>query len=284
MSRRRQILLSFVISLAAVSASFAQELYITNEAKGTLELLNLDTGAISTLYTIGAKPDDLIVNAAGQLLYTLPLPGTVDLYDPHTGINSVLVTGVKYSRDLMIEPGGQTMLIAIETPGEIIRFNFVTGTSVILTKKLGACDGVVYDAFGNLFAVANHNTVVQINPVTGVVMDTLVLEPHYKTNGADGITYDSYTGSLWATHAGTTGMGLIEIPTNAAGFTSAGFTSYILKPNFGFTPDGIKSDGLGNLYIGAIWTAAVYNIPTQSLTKSFVINSADGVSLVPGTY
>ncbi|HEY6339559.1 MAG TPA: hypothetical protein VIW68_13785 [Candidatus Sulfotelmatobacter sp.] len=283
MLQRRRLLLSFIVSLAAVSASFAQELYITNEAKGTLELLNLGGGTISTLYTIGAKPDDLIVNAAGQLLYTLPTPGTVDLYDPITGVNSVLVTGVKYARDLMIEPGGETMLIALET-GQIIRFNFVTGTSAILIKKLGACDGIAYDAYGNLFAVANHNTIVQIDPVTGAVLATLVLEPHYRTNGADGMTYDPYTGSLWATHNGTTGNGLIEIPTSATGFTPAGFNLHLLNPNFGIDPDGIKSDGKGNLYVGAIWTSFVYNIPTNTITEHFIVNTADGVSLVPGTY
>jgi len=49
-------------------------------------------------------------------------------------------------------------------------------------------------------------------------------------------------------------------------------------------PDGIKSDGKGNLYIGAIHTVAVYNIPTNTVTRNIVVKGADGVSLVPGTY
>ena len=48
--------------------------------------------------------------------------------------------------------------------------------------------------------------------------------------------------------------------------------------------DGIKSDGNGNLYIGAIWTAAVYNIPTHTVTNDIVVKGADGVYPVPGTY
>ena len=95
------------------------------------------------------------------------------------------------------------------------------------------------------------------------------------------MTYDSYTGSLWATHDGTTGNGLLQIPVTAAGLGST-FSFY---PTPGVSaPDGIKSDGKGNLYIGAIWTLAVYNIPTNTITQNVVVKGADGVSLVPGTY
>jgi len=280
-----RIFLPLFVLFTAISPALAQELYITNEPKETLELLNITTGELTTLYDIGGKPDDLTLNASGQLLYTVPLAGTVNLYDPTSGINSVLVSGLKNARDLFVEPGGQTMLIAIYSPGKIIRYNFTTKETVTLTTKLGTCDGIAYDAFGNLYAVANHNTIVQINPVSGAVLSTLVLEPHVGVNGGDGLTYDSYSGSLWATHDGTTGKGLLQIPVSAAGFTVAGFTSFLFtKALTGSAPDGIKSDGKGNLYVGAIQTAFVYNIPTNTITKSIVVAGADGVSLVPGTY
>jgi len=207
------------------------------------------------------------------------------LYDPTTGQNTVLVSGLKYARDLAIEPGGLTMLIAVYSPGEIVRYNFATGATTVLVKKLGTCDGIAYDPYGNLYAVANHNTIVQIDPVTGAILNTLVLEPHHGINGGDGLTYDSYSGSLWATHCGTTGLGVLQIPVTAAGLGSS-FSLYLtpaLKKS-GSAPDGIKSDGNGNLYIGAIWTVAVYNIPTNTITQNVVVQGADGVSLVPGTY
>jgi len=71
------------------------------------------------------------------------------------------------------------MLIASYAPGEIFRYNFSTGALTLLTKKLGSCDGIKYDPYGNLYAVANHNTIVQINPTTGAIINTLVLEPHH---------------------------------------------------------------------------------------------------------
>jgi sugar lactone lactonase YvrE len=271
-----------VLMLAAVFSANAQQVYIANESQSKLQLLNLATSQFTTLYKIGGKPDDLILNANGQLLYTIPESGTINQWDPVTQQNTVIVSNLKWARDLEIEPGGQTMLIAVYAPGEIVRYNFTTGTTTTLIKKLGSCDGVKYDPYGNLYAVANHNTIIQINPATGAIIHTLVLEPHHGVNGGDGLTYDSFSNSLWATHDGTTGAGLLQIPVGPSGFTPAGFTFF---PSTKYAaPDGIKSDGKGNLYVGSIATFFVYNIPTNTVTTSLVASGADGVSLVPGTY
>lgn len=289
MVRLRAIVLMFVLLLAGTLSASAQQLpqlYVANEWQESLELVNLNTSQITNpLYYIGAKPDDLTLNSAGQLIYSLPTAGKVNLYDPTTGMNQTLVSGIPGALDLAIEPGGQTMLIAKHSsPAEIFRFNFATGTTTVLVSKvanLGTCDGIAYDVYGNLYAVANHNTIVQINPTTGAILATLVLEPHNGINGGDGLTYDSYTNSLWATHDGKTlGGGLIQIPVLPSGFTSFTFFS---TPTMS-APDGIKSDGAGNLYIGAIHTVVVYNIPTHTIIKNIVVNGGDGVSLVPGTY
>jgi sugar lactone lactonase YvrE len=263
--------------------SFAQQLYFTNEPKESLEVLNLSTGVTTTLYNTAARNDDLTLDPSGNLIYTEPGPGTVSSFNPTTGVNTILASGLPFARDLEIEPGGQTMLIAVYSPGSIYRYNFSTGTVVPLAKKLITCDGIAYDGYGNLYAVANHNTIVQINPTTGAVMNTLTLEPHSGVNGGDGLTYDPYSGSLWATHDGTSGKGLIQILTNENGPT--GFNLFLFtKTLTGAAPDGIKSDGNGNLYVGAIAKVFVYNIPTNTITNLYNVGGADGVSLVPGTY
>ncbi len=271
MITKRRLGLGFTFVLLTALSLSAQQLYISNEPKQSLQLLNLTTTPpkLTTLFTVGTgKLDDLTVNAAGQLIYSVPSTGTVYLYDPTTGINTTLVTGLKYARDLEIEPGGQTMLIAIYSPGAIVRFNFATGATTTLANlgaelkalgtcdgqpcpKTSTCDGIAYDPYGNLYAVANHNYIVQINPTTGAIVNTLFLEPAHGINGGDGMTYDSYTGSLWATHDGTTGDGLLQIPVTASGLGST--FSLFLTPALtasGSPPDGIKSDGKGNLYIG----------------------------------
>lgn len=259
---------------------WAQQLYITSEGQQQLQLLDFTSGQLTTLYNIGAKPDDLILNANGQLIYSVPKPGVVNLYDPVAQTNTVLVTGVPGARDLVMQPNGTSMLIAVYgLGGQIVRYDFLTGAATVLRKKLGKTDGLACDSNGNLFAVVNHNTIVQIDPLTGATLNTLVLEPHHGVNGGDGLTYDPYTGELWASHDGTTGSGLLEIPTDLSTFTYYDFTGQMNAP------DGIKSDGQGNLYIGAIHTAVVINIQgTPTMTKHFVTKGADGVSLVPGTY
>jgi len=278
----RRTCLPFALVLLIACSAAAQQLYVSNEPKDSLQLLDLTQAPVTltTLYNVGAELDDLIVNSAGQLIYSVPSTGTVALFDPASGQNTILVTGLSHPRDLAIEPGGQTMLIAGYSPGQIYRYSFVTGVTTVLAKKLGTCDGISYDPYGNLYAVANHNTIVQVDPVTGKILATLVLEPHLGINGGDGMTYDSFSGSLWVTHDGKTGGGLLQIPV-----TPAGFSTFTFYPTPGISaPDGIKSDGKGNLYIGAIWYVVIYNIPTNAMTMKVVVKGADGVALVPGTY
>jgi len=291
MARLRGMATIFSVLLITVLSSSAQQLYITNEGHADIQLLDLNTGEFSTIYTIGVgkefNPDDLTLNSLGQLIYSVPNAGTVSLYDPTTEINTILASGIAGARDLAVEPGGQTMLIAkYSSPAEIIRYSFVANTWTVLVPqaaKLGTCDGIAYDQYGNLYAVADHNTIVQINPVSGAILATLVLEPHNGVNGGDGLTFDSYTGELWATHDGKAlGTALLEIPVSPSGFTPTGFIFHPL-PHI-VNVDGIKSDGEGNLYIGAIWSALEYNIPTNTITRNIVVKGADGVSLVPGTY
>ena len=283
-----RLLKSFLIgavSLMCVSNLFAQQIYFTNEPKQALQVLNTATKGISTLYSLPGKPDDLTLNSQGQLIYSIPSLGTVNLFDPVANVNTVLIPNLKYARDLAIEPGGQTMLVAVYSPGKIVRYNFSTGTWAFLNSKLGGtCDGIAYDAFNNLYAVVNHNTIVQLDPNSGAILNTLVMEPHSGINGADGMTFDPFTGNLWATHAGTTGKGLIQIFTlPQGGFGSPGFNLFLF-PLSGSAPDGIKSDDLGDLYVGAINTIFEYNIAANAITRSWVVSGADGISLVPGTH
>jgi len=292
MSSLRRVVLLLVFVLALVSAAFSQlaQIYIANENQSNLELLKFNPTQLTTLYNIGAKPDDMTINSAGQLLYTVPNLGTVQLYDPNTGIDRVVASGIMYARDLAIEAGGKTMLVAKYTgPAEIIRLNLTTGAQTVLVgkaAKLGTCDGIAYDGYGNLYAVANHNTIVQVNPTTGAIIATLVLETHSGVNGADGLTWDPSTQSLWATHDGKNlGTGLLQIFVKESGFLSTTSTGFTFYPLAGITNvDGIKSDGLGNLYVAAIYDALVYNIPTHKIIQTVVTKGADGIALVPGTY
>lgn len=262
--------------------SSAQMLYATGEYTKQLDLVNMVTGQVSVVYSmagIGAKPDSLLLNSQGQIIYTVTNLGLLGMYDTGTGINTVLASGLSYPRDLVFDFGTEnSLLIANYARGQILRYNMITGTVSILAKNLGSTDGLAYDAAGNLFVVAHHNKVCQIDPTLGTVLNCIVIEPAYKVNGADGLTYDPYSGQLWATHIGTIGNGLMEIPTDLSSVT------FFQTGNI-HTPDGVQPDGYGNLYIGAtLQHIVVYNIPTDTITKSVYCKSVDDIALIPGTY
>jgi len=284
--------LSAAISFALVAGATGQQLYATSESGMQLDLVTLPSGKVTNIFTTPGKPDSILLNAQGQLIYSMSTQGTVALYDPNTGTNTILLSGLKSPRDLVFDPGSTTsMLIAEYSIGTILRYDFVTGTYTVLAKKLGGVDGLVYDPQGDLFAVANHNTVVQLDPNTGAILKTLVLEPHYKVNGGDGMVYDPYTQNLWVSHDGadaTTGAkesGLFEIPTDLSGATLFQNGTLYNKSIAIPVPDGIVSDGKGNLYIGAgLHRLVVYSIPTDTVTMNPVVPGIDSLILVPGTY
>ena len=284
-------LLSGLISVVLV-ASAAQQFYVTSESGTQLDLVTLPAGTVTNIFATPGRPDSILLNPQGQLIYSMSPQGTVALYDPIARTNTILLAGLKSPRDLAFDFGSTTtMLIGEYSIGTIIRYNFVSGTYTILAKKLGTVDGLAYDALGHLFAVAAHNTIVQLDPNTGAILKTLVLEPHYKVNGGDGMVYDPYTQHLWVTHDGmdpSTGAkenGLIEIPTDLSGFSlfqnGTVFNRSVAIP----VPDGIVSDGNGNLYIGAgAHRLVVYNIPTDTVTMNPIVQGIDSLVLIPGTY
>jgi DNA-binding beta-propeller fold protein YncE len=277
----RTCLFGFAIQLAFICSSVGQEVYYTSEPGESINLLNLSTHVNQKLLStasISGKLDSLILNAQGQLIYSIPGLGQIWLFDPVTLSNTLLVGGISYPRDMVIEPGGTTMLISLNAQGKIARYNFMTGAVTLLSKNLGSTDGIVYAPNGDLYVVVARNTVCQMDPVLGTKIKCITLEPHYKTNGGDGMVYDPYSGQLWVSHDGTLGNGLIEIPLDLSTFT-------LFQTGKIAVPDGIVSDAKGNLYIGAgLSNVVVYNIPTDTIVKTVKAPGIDDLVLVPGTF
>jgi glucose/arabinose dehydrogenase len=269
----------FAVLLYIAPQSWSQLLYATNEVSAQLLEVNMSTGVVTTLFSnIGANPDSLLVDSRGRIIYTVEKSGDVDIYDPSTGLNSVLATGFLYPRDLVFDPGGATLLVSNYEKGEIDRINMTTGAWTPLLTKQKTVDGMAYDSQGNLFAnVKQHTQIVQINPTTGAILKTLTVVTNQARAyyGLDGLTYDPYTGELWATDVGTGANCLVEIPTNLSGFTLVQVGNMV-------TPDGLISDGLGNIYLSVNLSRVYeYNIPTNTITKEVRVTGVDDVAFVP---
>jgi len=260
----------------------AVNLYATGEASQLLQEVNMTTGMVTVLANLTNRPDSLILDSQGRLLYTTggSGTGTVSRYDPNTKTVSVVMTGLSYPRDLIFDPGQTSLLVSNFGLGQILRLNLSTGAVTTLLTNQGTVDGLAYDPAGQLFAVVNHHTqIVQLDPTSGAILKTLTVVTDHTVGyyGLDGLTYDSYTGDLWVSDVGTGANCLVEIPTDLSGFT------LVQVGNFS-SPDGIISDGHGNLFVGAgLVTVIEYNIPTNTITKRVKVSSVDDVVMVPST-
>lgn len=280
-----RLLLCVTISFLLVNTSWAQNLYATGESVQKLFTVDMSTGEVTPLASLTNRPDSLIVDSDGRILFTTGGPaGTVSRFDPSTGLVSVIASGLSYPRDLVFDPSQSSILVSNFGRGQIVRINLVTGTVTPLISKLGTVDGLAYDAIGHLFAVVNHHDqVIQIDPSSGAILKTLTVITNSPVGwyGLDGLTYDSYTGRLWAADVGSgtdcaSGANcLVEIRTDLSSFN---FFQAGSIP----APDGIISDGKGNLFVGAGAVVALeYNIPTDTVVNRVKVPSVDDVALVP---
>jgi sugar lactone lactonase YvrE len=255
-------------------------LYATGEGSQLLQEVNMTTGVVTILTKLTTRPDSLIVDSQGRILYTTGGngTGTVSMFDPSSNTNTIVATGLTYPRDLIFDPGQTSILVSNFGLGQIVRIDLASGTVTPLLSKQGTVDGLAYDPAGHLFAVVNHHTqIVQVDPSSGAILNTLTVVTNHTVGyyGLDGMTYDSYTGELWVSDVGTGANCLVEVPTDLSGFT-------LFQVGNVTTPDGIISDGHGNLFVGAaLLTVVEYNIPTNTITDRVKVSSVDDVALVP---
>lgn len=251
--------------------------YATDYSDGRIYKVNVTTG-VNTLITQipgnpPGQPDSLIFDSTGNVLYTLLTLGQLGKFDGTT--NTVLASGLgSYVADLTLEPAPRNSVLisdALAPSGpRILRFDL--GTNVVsvlsnLKSSHSSVDGLTYDSAGNLFAVVDRNSVIQIDPNTGTPLKTLG-----GLGSADGITFDSVTGDLWVSRYSASGIW--RIPTNLSAPLGP-FATQIPRP------DGLESDGAGNILIAAQFTNVwVYNIATDTATEKNPLRGLDDLAPV----
>ena len=148
--------------------------------------------------------------------------------------------------------------------------------------QAGRPDGVIYGPGGSLFVnvstgFTNAPThLEQIDPTTGAILQTGVMTGIFL----DGLTYDSFTGKLWASDYNN--GRLVEIdPTNLNNFTVFKPTGAAIA-NFG--PDGVVADGQGNLFVAsrANNTIIEYNIASNTATAVGTVAGLDDLAPASG--
>jgi sugar lactone lactonase YvrE len=234
------------------------------------EIVSVDTNtnAVTPIATTPGNPDSLIFDPAGNIIYTDEKFEALREVNLTTHSDTVLSSNFGVPADLALEPGGHSVLVSDFTRGVIIRYNLVSQSASVFAQPGGNPEGLAFDATGRLFANLGVRSagptgkfVAQLDPTTGAI-----LHSSPGLNSLDGLTFDSVTGKLYATSRLSGAVYAID-PNNLAN------VSILIQPGTLVTPDGLTSDGKGNLFIAVQGDSRVYqyNFASQVLTPETVV-------------
>lgn len=254
--------------LPQLSAS-ADILYATDLNGGRIVSVDTNTNIVTTLANV-PSPDSLVFDNLGRIVYTSFNSGQLRRYDLRTSTDSLIASGFANPVDLTLEPGRNTVLVAEQSGNKIDRVDLSTGVVSIFKTTTGSTNGLTYDNQGRLFATTSLTTLSQIDPTSGVVLQSTSLSPDI-----DGVTFDSFTGRLYVVTQG----GSVILSYNPNSLSSGGaFVTSV--PN----PDGLVSDGIGNLYIASRGNFHIYqyHFATSTLTQGAFVSGLDDLAPASG--
>jgi hypothetical protein len=227
--------------------------------------------------TVGAgqQPDSLCFDAAGNILYSAHFPGGgVRSVNIGASTDTAVASWTGHSTDLALEPSLTSALCSDYIDPNLRRVNLSGGATILASGHYFS--GVTYDPSGRLF-VNSGNTfqhggdrVLQLDPITGGILNQSASNPAgVNTIGdLDGLTYDGFTGHLWATDESA--GALIEIDP-----TTLTTTTHFLPANAvggAMLPDGLCGDSAGKLWYASRGDFNIYEYNITGGTSSVVVN------------
>jgi len=274
---RNRNILNWILAIAVgvlwagLQSAPAETLIVTN-INCCIEQVDTSTNTITTLLSIGGNPDSVIFAPGNNLIYSLPNQSGIGIFNTVTLSNRYIHGNLFQPLDLALDPSGTSVLVAdsgnMYGPAGIKRIDLTQAFPIptIVASGFDDVDGITYDNKGNFYAVISGRFVEQLDPVTGALIKRI--ECTYCSpyeDDLDGITFDPVTNSLWVSDK--LFNGIWEIPTDLSSST------LYASGKIG-DPDGIESDGAGNIYVAArTGQIFVYNIGSNTTT---------GLTQVPG--
>jgi len=277
--KRISAALIVIFSALAISQSASGEtLFATSINTGDIYSVDTVTQTVTPVFNTGAQLDSLFFDPNGRIVYSQLNNSAVKAYNPNTSSNVTLATGLTAPIDMVLEPSLTSFLVSDST-SHLVRIS-LSGSGVINSLNVGKRpDGVVYDPSGNLFVNLssgfpnNNSTVAQINPTTGAVLRQTANTGVFL----DGLTFDTFTGKLFASDYNN--GRIVQIDPTTLAFTFLTPTGSPLSQ-----PDGITSDGNGKLFIASRNNADViqYDIGTNADTIVGKISGLDDLAPASG--
>lgn len=242
-----QVRLSWILVALAVGGvmlpgqSNADIIYVSTLFSNTIEKVDTVTQVV-TLVSPAYSPDSLLFDSQGRIIYTNYGGGEVRRLDLTNNTDTVLASGLSHPVDMVLAGGGSVLYVANQGSGIINKLDLSTNTLTTLANGTpGSTNGLAFDTNGHLFAVLGSNTLAQLNPITGAVINSVTLP---GTLYLDGLTFDVVTGLLYVSSEADSSVYSLD-PTNLS--LGATLVTSVIP-----IPDGLTSDGKGNLWVAAL--------------------------------
>jgi sugar lactone lactonase YvrE len=264
------VALSIVLAVGGRAAAI--DLYATSIAGSQIDKVDTVTNSVSTYLSTPSAADSIMFDTTQRVIYTAINTGEVRRYDPTGPSDTALTGGLSSPADMVLEPGGNTMLVSEFGGGRIDRVNLTTNTVTTLLTPGGTPEGLAYDGarlFANLgsrFGGPTGKFVAEINPVNGNILAT---SP--GLDSLDGLTFDPYSGRLFASSLFSNQVLSIN-PNNLndVQVVSDAFGKPLTIP----APDGITTDGVGNIYVASSASLGDSHIYQIDLVNSVLTQKA----------
>jgi len=271
---RKSFWLVLTIALMAPAIARANIAFIT----GGTSIWRWDTAtnSVSLVVNTGFGLDSLIFNNNNNIIssrISVNQLGSFNGVTDSTFASTGLGPGVA---DMALEPGGATLLVGNAFGTTISRVNATNGAFVTDLNVGLRPDGLAYDSSGNLFAVLGRDELVQLNPVTGAVINhiTLLTATGGVTGDADALSFDATTGNFYVSNDAASGGGYWIVSQNL-------LTQQLINLNADI--DGLAADG-NLLYLIQRGVGGLQvNLATNSVTlTSPGISGADDIAPLSG--
>ena len=259
-SHLRSVLGLLAFAALAVPAH-AQDLFVTNNSKGTIE--RITPGGTTSTFASGLNgPTGLVFDSAGNLYVANNGNGVITKFaaGSSTGTTYFTQTGAAF-QGLTIDSAGNLYASAVGT-NSILKITaantgttYYTGTG---TSALNAPNALVFDKSGTLYVGNTASTGTNADTISAITSSGTFSTFSTGIVVAYGLVFDG-TGNLYAASGGT---------NNVLKYTTAGGTGAVFAIGLN-NPHGAAFDSAGNLYVSNTSTPSIVKISSTGTVTTF---------------